>query len=90
MHFGYLASEASVSGRYFPIFSGITWKMELNALIRVTHSMNKVFCNYTTQEEHDLKGSCYPGKKGWTCSITRLNASFSALAGLANWANREK
>lgn len=64
--------------------------MELNALIRVTHSMNKVICNYTTQEEHDLKGSRYPGKKGWTCSITRLNASFNALAGLANWANREK
>lgn len=64
--------------------------MELNALIRVTHSMDKVFCKYTIQEECNLKGSCYPGEKGWTCSIIRMNASFNALAGLANWANREQ
>jgi len=44
----------------------------------------------TPHEECNLKGSCYPGEKGWTCSIIRMNASFNALAGLANWANREQ
>lgn len=82
-------AHRSVCGRYYPILSGMTWRMELSVHITAADSMKKVFCRYTTQEEHNLKGSCYLGEEGWKCNLVRTNTSCKALAGITNCANRE-
>jgi len=45
--------------------------MEQIALVTITNSMNKMVCKHTTQQDHNLKGSCYPGENSWKCNLVR-------------------
>lgn len=80
-------AQRSVHSRYYPIFSVMTHRMEQSALIRVTDSMNKMIYKYTTQQDHNSKGSRYPEENSWKGTLVRTNTGFSTAADKTNYAN---